>query len=348
MTVISNTDTESRPIKWVVDEFKKENLFIDNSFQRNYVWINKDRVSLIETIILGYPIPEIYLWESDTDPETGETRYSIIDGQQRIKTIGLFINGDIKLTDSGLEFSDVAYRGKRFDELTPAMRSAVWSYKISIRFVKKSITRDDIVKMFLRLNRTSNALNPQELRNAEFNGEFLRASNEVANLPFWKKWSAFTDMEIRRMQDIQFASTLLIFSRAGFEDETTQSSINKFYDLLNDDYPDKDRDVGDISSNLNYLDAAIECKTSLADVLRKKTHAYTIFTLASQLKKKDFSPEILAEKLLHWYEWHEGTSEVPAQYAQQIEEYRRLSQEGVQKKANRFRRFEILLTYVES
>ncbi len=164
---------------------------------------------IIETIILGYPIPEVYLWESDTDPETGETRYSIIDGQQRIKTIGLFINGDLKLTDSGLEFSDATYRGKCFDELDPSMRSAIWSYKVSIRFVKKSVVRDDIVKMFLRLNRTSNALNPQELRNAEFHGEFLGASSEVANLPFWKKWTIFTDMEIRRMQDIQFASTWL-------------------------------------------------------------------------------------------------------------------------------------------
>jgi hypothetical protein len=47
MTVVNNTDTESRPIKWIVDEFKKGNLFIDDSFQRNYVWIKKDRTSLI-------------------------------------------------------------------------------------------------------------------------------------------------------------------------------------------------------------------------------------------------------------------------------------------------------------
>jgi hypothetical protein len=348
MTVVSNTDTESRPIKWLVDEFKKGNLFIDDSFQRNYVWINKDRISLIETVILGYPIPEIYLWESDTDPATGETRFSIIDGQQRIKTIGLFMEGNLKLTAGGLEFSDAEYKGKCFSELGDELKSLVWSYKVSIRFVKKSVTRDDIIKMFLRLNRTSNALNPQELRNAEFHGEFLNASHDIAKLPFWEKWSTFAEMEIRRMQDVQFASTLLIFSRSGFEDETTQSSINKVYDLLNDDYKDRDKDVADVTSTLSYLDETIGYAPDLAFVLSKKTHAYTIFTLASYLKSKKYKPADLANKLVKWYEWHEGVQPPEKAFAELVVEYGRLSQEGVQKKANRFRRYEILLSYVEA
>lgn len=346
MSIVNNTAVESRPIKWLVEELRKSNLFVDDSFQRNYVWINKDRISLIETILLGYSIPEIYLWESDTDPDSGETRYSIIDGQQRIKTISQFINGDLKLTDSGLEFKTAPYRGKRFDELTNEEKSAVWSYKVSIRFVNKSVTRDDIIKMFLRLNKTSNALNPQELRHAEFHGEFLNASVKVASLPHWKKWATFSDMELRRMGDVQFASTLLIFARSGFEDETTQSSINRYYDLLNENYPGKDKDIEAVIETLDYIDKLIAVQPEIKDLLRKKTHAYTIFTLADSLKKSQQTIKDSAAKLICWYEWQESDSQVDKAYVEAAEEYRRLTLEGVQKKSNRYRRYEILSKYM--
>lgn len=347
MSIIANMDTESRPVKWVFDEFKKGNLFVDESFQRKYIWIRKDRISLMETIILGYPIPEIYLWETGTDPNTGETKYSIVDGQQRIRTLGQFIDGKLKLTDAGLEFANPDYRGKTFDQLSPGLRSALWSYKISIRFVKQAVLREDIVKMFLRLNRTSNALNPQELRNAEFGGEFLKASEAVASLPFWKKWSIFSEGEIRRMTDIQFASTLLIFVRSGFEDETTQSAINKMYDLLNEDYADKDADIAQIADTLQLLDKVVVKNPSLATTLQRKTHFYSIFTLCFVAKEKPgLDIDVLSDSLASWFSWHDQTVAPDQKWIDSIVEYRRLSQEGVQKKSNRLARHEILEKFV--
>lgn len=343
MSIISNMDTESRPIKWVFDEFKKGNLFVDESFQRNYIWIRKDRVSLMETIILGYPIPEIYLWATGTDPNTGDTKYSIVDGQQRIRTIGHFIDNKLKLTEAGLEFNDQDYQNKTFDELSPELRSALWSYKISIRFVKQVVPREDIVKMFLRLNRTSNALNPQELRNAEFGGEFLKASEAVAELPFWKKWQVFSDGEIRRMADIQFASTLLIFVRSGFEDETTQSAINKMYDLLNENYPDKDANIAQISETTHLLDALVSKNDSLASTLQRKTHLYSIFTLCYAAKERPYIDiKALSDSLASWFKWHDQKLAPDPKWADSIVEYRRLSQEGVQKKSNRLARHGLL------
>ncbi|WP_329890006.1 DUF262 domain-containing protein [Stenotrophomonas muris] len=349
MRVIDKMITESRPVKWIMDEYKKGNLFVDDSFQRNYVWMNKDRISLIETMLLGYPIPEIYLWETDTDPSTGETRYSIIDGQQRIRTIGLFIDNDLKLTDAGLEFHNHGYRGKQFSELSSKLKSDAWSYNVSVRFVKKEVEREEIVKMFLRLNRTSNALNPQELRKAEFNGEFLSASVEVADMDFWREWNLFTEMDIRRMQDIQFASTLLIYARSGFEDETTQSSINRMYDLYNDSYPQRSKDVRSAELTLGYLDKVLRTQGTeeLAEVMRKKTHAYTIFVAADALRKYKIPAAKFAEKVSQWYRWNE-LGGAPKKMTPLVAEFKRLSQEGVQKRANRFRRFEILHNYVVS
>lgn len=347
MKIIENTVIESRPIKWIIDEFRKGNLYVDDSFQRNYVWINKDRISLIETILLGYSIPEIYLWETDTNPETGDTRYSIVDGQQRIKTIAQFVNGGLKLTDSGLEEKTATYRGKQFDGLENGQKSDFWSYKVSVRFVSKNVSRDEIIRMFLRLNKTSNALNPQELRHAEFHGDFISASLEIASFPHWKSWGTFTDLEVRRMSDVQFASTLIIYIRSGFEDETTQTSINKFYDLLNESYPERDKDIETIKKTLDYIELIVTESPSLASVLQKKTHAYTIFTIANYLMESGQPAQGIGEKLKLWYEWHDGVSSAPPELKDLAANYRRLTSEGVQKKANRQQRFEILRKYLE-
>src|SRR5690554_5018722 len=95
---INFIDVESRPIKWLVDGIKGETIIVDNSFQRRYVWVPKDKVALIETILLGYPIPEVYLWQNETDPETGDTIFSIVDGQQRLGAVQGFINDEFKLS----------------------------------------------------------------------------------------------------------------------------------------------------------------------------------------------------------------------------------------------------------
>lgn len=344
-------DTESRPIKWIIDEFKNSNLYVDETFQRKSVWIRKEKISLIETIILGYPIPEIYLWETGTDPNTGNTKYSIIDGQQRIRTVSEFIENNLKLTDSGLEFPSANYKGMTFNELEPNQKSDIWSYKISVRFVKDHVTREEIVKMFLRLNKSSTTLNPQELRNAEFNGLFLKTAEHVASLDFWKNHNIFSDSEIRRMLDIQLSSTLIIFVRSGFEDETTQSAINKMYDLLNEDYPDRDKNINEISATLEKIDQLIKYNPELETPIKKKTHLYTIFTLThTHDLNNDIEIKSFSSKLSQWFTW---LSEIESGidmggWHEKISEYRRLSQEGVQKKANRLQRYLLLKDFMDT
>lgn len=348
MTIIENMTTESRPVKWVYDEFRAGRLFVDESFQRKSIWLRKDKISLIETVILGYPIPEIYLWATGTDPESGDTRYSIVDGQQRIRTVGEFISNDFRLTDSGLEFRDADYRGADFDSLGVSRKTAIWSYNISIRFVKQAVVRDDIIKMFLRLNRTDNSLNPQELRNAEFNGEFLTASVEVAALKFWRRWEIFSDNDIRRMLDVQFASTLLIFVRSGFDDETTQSAINRMYDLFSEHYANKDSDIGEIAAVLESLHFLVQSNVFLQKAVKKKTHLYTLFTVVFALRKMSGIDFVrVGAALGNWYEWLDSKVSPPPEWEDEVADYLRLSQEGVQKKANRMSRYGIILDYVQ-
>jgi hypothetical protein len=341
---------ESRSVKLLNDGLITETIVIDDSFQRRYVWVQKDRVSLIETILLGYPIPEIYLWQVSTDPDNGETIYSVVDGQQRLTTVQGFINGEFKLLKSSLDNKEADYAGKNFGELTPDQKSAIWKYPFSVRLIKESISRTNIVDLFLRLNRTNTTLNPQELRNAEFNGLFIETAAKIANLDFWEKWGIFNRSDIRRMLDIQFVSTLLLFIRSGIGEETTQASLNKAYDKYNENYPEAESDMALIVDTLTVVNNLIEGKTYTRLIVKKKTHFYTLFLYGYYLYngRSDSSNMNKASACLDtWYKNYDEGTHLPDQSDDELlSEYKLLSQEGVQKKANRQRRFEILKEYV--
>ena len=166
MRIIDVLQPDKKTSKWIVDNYKNELLVVDNSFQRNYVWLEKHQISLIETILLGYAIPELYLWVIDTDPITGETKYSIVDGQQRIGAVFNFIDGKFKLRRAYLSNKDADYVEKTFSDLSDDEKRLIWSYSFTIRQLPQEVSREEIVKMFLRLNSTDKSLNPQELRNA--------------------------------------------------------------------------------------------------------------------------------------------------------------------------------------
>ncbi|WP_240224193.1 DUF262 domain-containing protein [Rheinheimera hassiensis] len=347
---INYIDVESRPVKWLVDGLRNQTIVVDNSFQRRYVWVQKDRVSLIETILLGYPIPEIYLWQNATDPDTGDTAYSVVDGQQRLASVQSFINDEFKLVRSALDDKRADYAGLAFSGLSPEQKSTIWKYPFSIRFIKDSVQYSSIVDLFLRLNRTNTTLNPQELRNAEFHGKFIELSAEISEISFWESKKIFSKSDIRRMLDVQFVSTLLLFIRSGIEEETTQAALNRIYDQYNESYPEADSDRDVLVNTLAVVNQLIGDEEYVCQIVRKKTHFYTLFVYGYYLLQKKVASTVLdgaAKKLNEWYEKYENDEKFDDLTRDGLlTEYRVLSQEGVQKKANRQRRFEIIKEYV--
>ncbi len=81
---------------------------------------------------------------------------------------------------------------------------------MNVRIIPSKVTRDQIIAIFRRLNETDKSLNPQEFRNAQFNGKFIATAEKLADLHFWEEWKFFSPASIRRMGDLQFCSSLLI------------------------------------------------------------------------------------------------------------------------------------------
>ena len=102
------SDKNDRSIFELYRRYQRGDLNLDPEFQRNYVWDDKRASLLVESVLLEIPIPVIYLAEEI------DGRFTIIDGQQRLRSFFRFINNDFKLKNLRV-LSD--YEGKFFKTL---------------------------------------------------------------------------------------------------------------------------------------------------------------------------------------------------------------------------------------
>ncbi len=348
MRIIEKMQNEIKTSKWLIDSKKDGTLIVDNSFQRNYVWSKKDQIKLIETILLGYSIPEIYLYNVSVDPNSGDMITSIIDGQQRIGSIFDYINNEFKLLDRYLSNQDAPFANKCFKDLSIDEKKIIWSYPFNSRVINTEIERKYIVELFLRLNATDKTLNPQELRNAEFNGEFIKQAEEISDLDFWKY--IFAASKTRRMVDIEFISQILVYFRFGIEGELSQEAINKAYDMFNEKYDKKQEDYDRFVEIISVLQSYLETPV-LNQLMKKVTHLYTLIIVIDYFLKKSpeyVKPDDLKLKLVRFSNvvLNNDTEGLNESELSLVSEYMQLSLEGTKRKTNRMRRVNILKNFL--
>jgi len=210
----------------------QDRLVMKPPFQRNPVWTDAQRSYLIDTILRGYPIPEIYVQESVD--EKGEEVYTIVDGQQRLRACLEFIEGKFSL--SAKEVPDWA--DMSFDELKAADKKQIYGYNFIVRQLPNA-SDDQLRGIFKRLNRNVVALNRQELRHATYWGPFISSMESLSDLEYWSISGIFTANDIRRMLDIEFVSELTVAYLHGLPNK--KSTLEKWYETYEKAYPDKER-----------------------------------------------------------------------------------------------------------
>jgi len=348
MKLIESIDIQPQDVKWLKDLDKNELLTVDNSFQRNYVWTKKNQVQLIESILMGFPVPEIYLWKTGTDEDSGDTEYSIVDGQQRCGAIFQYIANQFKLNTSYLNPSYECHeriKNTNFRDLSSDDKKAIWSYVFSVRVIRNTVPKEDIVNMFLKLNSNNLTLNPQELRNAEFNGEFIETIGELSELDIWDKYSLFGLSDRRRMKDISFISTLLVFMKQGLQTDIANENLNRIYDLYNDDYPSKVEDVTRFNEVLAAIESILDNSLDRAKVLKRQVHLYTLFTVVFELTLDSQLTEEQIENYRMFIDNYDDEEQLAKYFPSLITElfsYKSLSKEGTRQKSNRVERHRII------
>lgn len=247
-------------------------LEISPKYQRNSVWDEKAKSYLIDTIIRGLPVPQIFIRQI-IDIKTRKTNREIIDGQQRMRTILSFVNDEFMISKS--HNSD--YGGLFFSELEHNVQEEFLTYELPVEIIK---SKDDsiIYDMFARVNTNNMTLNKQELRNAKYWGEFkvfiYSLSAELRGK--FIEFKMFTDKQLSRMADIEFLSSLVIGIIEGVITENP-TKIDKIYEKYDECFEERKEVEYKVNRIFSIIEIIIENNFHYTKIFRRKAYFYTLF-----------------------------------------------------------------------
>jgi len=173
-------------------------LILQPEWQRKFIWNINHQEKFIETILMGYPFPEIYIAQTGIDVESIAAQDVVVDGQQRISTIIKYIDGKTELGKSI----------KKYADLTQEEKEDFLNYRVTIRNLG-DLKSEIIKEIFRRINLTQYSVNQVEIQNAVYDGEFITVAKELLELVDTKNLPTFSEYEITRMGDLYFILLLL-------------------------------------------------------------------------------------------------------------------------------------------
>ncbi len=220
--------TTHRSVVWFKKAFESGDLIITAPFQRNPVWSARQQSALIDTILLEYPIPELYMQDL-TDAQGGQ-KYILVDGQQRIRAVLDFLANQLELEDESPHWA-----GMRFEDLTETDKKKVYEYSFVIRQLP-DIPDAEIRIIFQRLNRNTMTLTAQELRHATYWGPFIKLMEEISDYEYWTDAGLFSANDCRRMTDVEFVSELAVAYLNGIQNK--KRKLEEYYQQYEESFED--------------------------------------------------------------------------------------------------------------
>ena len=206
-------------------------------FQRGFVWSTVEQSRFIESLILGLPVPNIFL---ALDRVTKSL--NIVDGQQRLKTLQRYLSGDFAISNSkkihedlrGCYYNSEVAKGKNSKVLNIADERTLSDSILHSIVIKPDPSVDSpeygqeynnaVVQIFRRLNTSGKALQPQEVRSCIFYGTFDDLIHNLNKNTAWR--NLFGDVH-SRYKDVE---TILRFLSLYEESENYKAPMPSFLD----------------------------------------------------------------------------------------------------------------------
>jgi hypothetical protein len=220
---------------------ERKEVRVNRQYQRSdEVWPRTAQSFLIETILMNYPIPKLFLHQK-TDLRTGKTRRDIVDGQQRTRAIVDFRNDEYRLS-SNVTLPEAA--GRKFSQLPDNLQSQFLEYGLNFD-VFVGATEEEVREVFRRMNSFTVPLNAEEQRHAEYQGEFKwfmrKLSTDYAEA--FKLAGVFNQKSLVRMADQKLLTEVAnaYFSGISTTNRRTLDILYKDHDRAAD-FPEEERD----------------------------------------------------------------------------------------------------------
>lgn len=192
-TISVNTDIESNTeiiyparnikidrVQFSIFELKRRYdkglICLDPDFQRNEVWSTRQKSELIESVVMGIPLPLIYL------AETMEGKLVIVDGRQRLTTFFRYLDNEFSINGLKImtELNACKFRDLENDAKKSKYATEIEDFQLVIQIIKYPTPDRVRFDIFDRVNRGGTPLNNQEMRNALYQGPATRLLNELA------------------------------------------------------------------------------------------------------------------------------------------------------------------------
>ncbi len=323
-----------RRIHSLLNGLRTGTLVPDPGFQRRLVWSNKHKSAFIDTVLRGYPFPEIYIAAGEVNPDTGEAKEMLVDGQQRLTTLKQYVDAskDLKLSGGVIPFA----------KLSDEEKISFYDYLVVVRDLGQT-SISEIKEIFKRINSTNYSLNAMEIHNARYDGEIKQFADRLSQDSFFRKHRVFSSTDIRRMRDVSFALSVIITVMSTYF--SLESEFEDYLRQYNDEFEEK--------HNLN---------TQFEEVFQfikkcgipEKSRAWRksdLFTLIVEIHRALFREEINAKPaevgkgLLRFYDLVNKSGKADEDFAKkhrQIMEYHNSALQGTNSRTNRIRRGKII------
>jgi hypothetical protein len=183
----------------LVEKGRRQEITIPK-FQRGWVWTHTQASRLIESFLLGLPVPQIFVYKEPSQ------NLIVIDGQQRLRSIWSFFEG--RLPNDGPQFFlkgvNAQWEGKFYRDLNQTEQIRLRDSVLRMMVVEQVDPRDDtsIYHIFERLNTGGTALSPQEVRNCVNHGPFNDLIVDLNKDRAWRRIFGTADPETR-MRDVE-------------------------------------------------------------------------------------------------------------------------------------------------
>ena len=208
------------PVDGLVNRLNRNDIVIPD-FQRGFVWNRQKSSRFIESLLLGLPVPGIFLSLEESQ------QHIVVDGQQRLKSLQFFYNGKFSGTNRKFALTGIEskFAGHTYNDLDPEDRRRLDNSLIHATIVRQNESSKDsssIYLIFERLNTGGMLLQPQEIRAAIYTGKFNDLLGELNGNIHWR--DMFGKVH-HRMKDQEL---ILRFLAMYFNRKEYKSPLTKF------------------------------------------------------------------------------------------------------------------------
>ena len=246
--------TKHYSLRQVVDMITDLDIDLAPDFQRQFVWKPRQRSGLIESLLLGIPLPSFYF------NEDGAGRLQVVDGVQRLTTIYNYV------TDPTVKLGDVTYlhelQGQGFDDLTPLFRRRLRSAQFVAHVIDPQTPYRVKFDIFRRINTGGTPLSAQEIRHCMSKTRSRQFLKELVSDPSFGTATGGALKGHPRMADREVALRLVAFRLFTSDEYAQHASFDEFLGFVTERLDDP------ASENLGQL---------RTEFVRGMTNGYAVF-----------------------------------------------------------------------